>query len=497
MAGPAGRGVHWVTNRFQVLAWSVGLAAAVLSLRAARSWAEAPPTAAIEAPANGSAIVLSACDPCDPNCDLLHDVADIPPFVDRLVNEVAGCSPCSGDVDASGTLDGHDVQPFIDCLLTPVPTGACCTGAASCQITTQAACAGLWLGAGVECQSGACAFANLTGFRPQHGAGYFPFPKTAVADSDEASDSLGPGIRINAPGDSDPAGEDDLIEVLVETDRPEIPLSLRRGDAAIRAWTTRTKAPGSEVLFVGDQTGALLLGAGNPTLTLWVEWAAVDHGIASLSLEPLAAGYAMDELRFHIFRSIVMALGGEDQVPSVPVDPNHGTFVVAVALYQQGYDAHIHDEDDVAADGSGPAYNELVAAISQRRVSGVAVFGYSHGGGSTYDLSDRLDNNRAGIGVFEIAVTSYVDGVENDSDFDVQQELRRPPSTAYHANHYQVGSFSDFFLDGGPVPNSDPTPSGLNVETTPWGAGATHFLVDDYAQVRGFIETNLVGRLSR
>jgi hypothetical protein len=185
-----------------------------------------------------------------------------------------------------------------------------------------------------------------------------------------------------------------------------------------------------------------------------------------------------------------MALGGEDQVPSVPVDPNHGTFVVGIALYGRGYDVHMHDEDDVAADGSGAAFDEVVDAVSHRMVDQVAIFGYSHGGGSTYDLADRLDNDRPGIGVFEIRATSYVDGVENDSDFDVQQELRRPPSSGYHANQYQVGSLADFFLDGGPVPNSDPPASGLNVETTPWGAGATHFVVDDYPQVRSFIETN-------
>ena len=45
----------------------------------------------------------------------------------------------------------------------------------------------------------------------------------------------------------------------------------------------------------------------------------------------------------------------------------------------------------------------------------------------------------------------------NNSDFDTGQELRRPPSTAYHLNHYQHGQlFPDLFLDGGPVPDSCP-----------------------------------------
>ena len=39
--------------------------------------------------------------------------------------------------------------------------------------------------------------------------------------------------------------------------------------------------------------------------------------------------------------------------------------------------------------------------------------------------------------------------------------------------------------------------TGLDVETTPWGATSTHFLVDDYAQVVEFILDNLESRLSR
>src|SRR5262249_36771215 len=221
--------------------------------------------------------------------------------------------------------------------------------------------------------------------RPQHGTGYFPFSKTAVAEADEESDTRGPGIRINPPGDADLQGEDDLIEILVETSQPMIPLALRRTNAALHVWTTRTKQAGTEIPFTGDRTAALPA-AGGSALTLWVEWAAAAHGFATLSLEPLDANFALDALRFHTFHTIIMALGGEDQVPSVPVDPNHGTFVVGIALYEQGYDVFNHDEDDVAADGSGASYNEVVDAVSHRMVDTVSIFGYSHGGGSTHDL---------------------------------------------------------------------------------------------------------------
>lgn len=436
------------------------------------------------------------CDSCDLNCDSLHDSLDIAPFVESLVNGASRCSPCSGDLDANGLLDGRDIQGFIDCLLAPPPAGACCTGQDGCVETTASSCAGIWLGPASDCQTSSCAFGALTAYRPQHGAGYFPFAQTAVLDADEESASTGPGIRINVPGDSDPSGEDDLVEVLIENTRPGVAVALRRTHSALRAWTTRTKLAGTEIAFTTDRTDALMLDEGDTSLSIWIEWAAPVHGVAELHLEPYAGAYALDTLSFHTFRSIVVALGGENQEPTVPVDPNHGTFAVATALYGRGFDAHLYDEDDVGPDGLGPVFIEVVSAISNRLVDEVSIFGYSHGGGSTYDLAERLDNDRPGIGAFEIVATSYADAVENDSDFDVAQESRRPPATAYHANLYQVGSFADFFLDGGPVAGSDPSPNGLNVETTVWGSGATHFQVDDFAEVRSFIEVNLAGRLT-
>ncbi len=432
-----------------------------------------------------------ACDPCDADCNAVVEYDDLAPFVDRLLG-IGPCSPCAGDIDADGLATGRDIQPFVDCLMAAADFGACCESGADCHLSAEPDCTGVWFGPGSVCAPDPCVTATLTAHRPQHGAGYFPHPMTPVADLDEEDQALGPGIRINAPGDVDPAGEDDLIEVLVSVSPPGSEVALARSDGPIAVWTTRTKSPGTEIPFIGDRTEALPIGPGESDLTLWVEWQSTTHGLADLHVEPLDVAAPLDTLRFHTLRGIVMALGGEGQVPSVPVDPNHGTFVVATSLYGQGFDVHIHDEDGVAADGSGPVYNEVVNAIQSRLVEEVSVFGYSHGGGSTYDLADRLDVNRAGIGVFEIVFTSYVDSVENDSDIDTAMELRRPPSTFYHANHYQVGSLADFFLDGGPVPDSNPTPTGLNVETQMWGIGATHFLVDDYFLVRSYIEDNLI-----
>ncbi len=37
----------------------------------------------------------------------------------------AGCQTCGGDMDASGGLDGLDMQRFVDCMLAPMPGDAC------------------------------------------------------------------------------------------------------------------------------------------------------------------------------------------------------------------------------------------------------------------------------------------------------------------------------------------------------------------------------------
>ena len=340
------------------------------------------------------------------------------------------------------------------------------------------------------------AAADLTAYRPQHGVGYAPFSRTPVPEALEESATLGPGIRMHGAGEIDPSSEDDLIEVVVQVWLRNVSFVLERSSTGLRVWTTREKLPGSEITFSNGRSAPLPLGAAS-SMTLWVEWTAPTHGLADLYLVILDLDRAIDRLTFHSFRSIVMALGGEDQAPGAPVDPNHGSFIVAAGLYQKGYDVHAHDEDDVAADGTGPVYDEVVNAIQNRGVLEVVSFGYSHGGGSTHDLVERLDVDRPGIGTFSIPFTSYVDGIQNDSDIDLDRELRLPPTSAYHANHYQRGTFADFFLDGGPISGSNPIPSGLDVETTPWGVGATHFLVDDYVQVLDFISANLTSRVNR
>ena len=122
------------------------------------------------------------------------------------------------------------------------------------------------------------------------------------------------------------------------------------------------------------------------------------------------------------------------------------------------------------------------------------VFGYSHGGGSTYDLVERLDTNRLVLGTFTIPFTSYVDGIANDSDIDVGTETELPPSTMYHANYYENPGCGLFQLCGGPIPGAD---FDLDVNTTPWGALLDHFSVDDAPEVTTGLREQLMQEVPR
>jgi hypothetical protein len=150
----------------------------------------------------------------------------------------------------------------------------------------------------------------------------------------------------------------------------------------------------------------------------------------------------------------------------------------------------MYDEDDVGSSGSGPAYDEVVRAVQRRGIGIVSIYGYSHGGGSTHDLAERLNNNRGSIGTFTIPYTAYVDAIENDSDIDIQSETRLPPSTGYHVNYYQR---NDVFIKGNSVPGANVN---VNVNNEPWGGGLDHGACDDHPNVRAGVLDALVLRVS-
>jgi len=334
---------------------------------------------------------------------------------------------------------------------------------------------------------------DVTAYRPQTESYGAPFARRAVPDADEAT--LGAGIRLNTDDDDGNgladatqvgvSGENDLIELAVQLSPGVAPAgweyAIVRSGAQLRVWLDSAKA---FPLLDASDDAVLVTGS----TSLWVESVAATSGTVQVVARPAAGGAAVasDEVLFYPFTSVVIALGGENQSPSDPPDPNHGMFNVARDLHAMGYDVHMYDEDDVSSSGAGRAYDEVVRAVAQRGIGVVSIFGYSHGGGSTYDLAERLAINAGSIGSFAIPYTAYVDAIENDSDIDIESERRRPIGSAYHVNYYQR---ADFFIRGNSVPGADVD---VNVNATPWGAGVEHTGVDDLANVRSGVRDPLV-----
>ena len=356
-----------------------------------------------------------------------------------------------------------------------------------------------------RCDAPAAPVVELTAYRPQSEFYGVPIQRAAVPEDEELTP--GAGVRVNADDDDangladaddmSVPGENDLIEVTLLAS-PELPPAgveyrLERGNGNILAWSDATKE--TELFGAGD---SVPLTFDSSSMTVWIEMpqaGEADLELVAWSMTDQTA-VASDTVHFFPFTSVIIALGGESQVPAdPPLEPNnHGTFQVALDLYHRGYDVQMYDEDVVSASGAGAAYNEVFSAVSERGVLGVAIYGYSHGGGSTNDLARRLDDNRGVIGLFMIEFTGYVDGIDNDSDFDIGTETALPPSTQYHANYYENPGCGLFTLCGGPIAGAD---FDLNVTTTAWGASLTHFTVDDAPEVTTGIRDQLTARVPR
>ena len=319
--------------------------------------------------------------------------------------------------------------------------------------------------AGNVAPQAAVATANLTAYRPQETSGsYAPFVKTAVPQQSETDPKLGPGIRIN--GDNNNAN---LIEVTVQASGASY--VLQRNNDDLRVWASPTK--GQEIVFgaTTNQTAALTFPSNSSTETVWVEWAVPSQGWSTLTLKPQQPGTGpVASLVFHSFNSVTLAIGGETFSSNPPPpNPTYGVWNVGTRLYDEGYDVYLENEGYVNSD-----YNVISNAVHNQGVTQVAIFGYSHGGGDTYTLANELNSNRPSIGNFTIAFTGYVDSIRNNSDYDTQAEALRPTGSLYHVNYYRgSGTISELFIHG-VLTQGAGAGFQLNVQTTTWGAKATH-----------------------
>ena len=338
---------------------------------------------------------------------------------------------------------------------------------------------------------------DITGYRP-HTNPYWPRAASAATE-----DTIGVGVRSNGDDDNsngtpdwddgEVATENDLTQITLEFGALQSPTGinyfLRRNNTNVKVWSSRFKGVGATVLNANDEAQVAL----DPNVSYWVEWVNPTFNAADaiLTLEARSAqnnavvGTA-DSIRVFRFTSVVIAIGGNLQAPTDPLNPQQGIFVVGFNLYaNEAYDVYVYAQNaQVAAGadrGTGAAYSEVVNAVNNRRVTSVSVFGYSWGGGATYNLVDRLVADAAAGKIqnpFSIPYTAYIDAVQHDFFAFGAAEIRRPPASQFHVNYFERIGTPDQNLNvmGNSVAGSD---FELNVNTANWGRAIDHYFIDD------------------
>ncbi|MEX2171116.1 MAG: fibronectin type III domain-containing protein [Pirellulales bacterium] len=367
---------------------------------------------------------------------------------------------------------------------------------------------------------------NLTAYRPQaiHDSNnlvdapiYDTFPKRPVREQDEGSNTLGPGIRMNFDDDNINGIEDVAesgIEIPEENDLIEVRVDRLPGQGDLVLETITSFKLGlyythdKEMLVPLDQTNPNRtepLAFMNNTVTVYVEWRDATHSFESLNLVDPATGMPLDGVRFHSFKSLIVAFGGLDQNPAdtdgdgsigdpVQGGPNReGIFDIAQSMYDTGWDVLAFGQADETVGVDVPS-TEIVNAHQQRFVERHAVIGYSYGGGATHDLIEELDDfidPLTHVGVFLDAVDQFGINAENDW----------PNIAIYLLNIYsQINEPGLGDLGGADIDDDEveigATLEEINTTTDPgWNNTLDHFSIDDDPQVQELIRTRLQQRL--
>ncbi|PHS11497.1 MAG: hypothetical protein COA78_09695 [Blastopirellula sp.] len=325
----------------------------------------------------------------------------------------------------------------------------------------------------------------------------------------EDLEETGVGIRRNGDDDDNDniadrfdvnvAGEDDLIRVTMETGNRSMPgvrFELNRSTTDINVWRSATSNTNAIFDLSPTNLSTVLPATGPAIEDIYVEWANMSSTAStSLKLSVWDTTHNQevffDTVVFDPFKSIVIVLGGENQVPADPVNfpGDHGIFDMAIDIYRNdGYDVFMYDEDDSNTQGVGAPYDEIVEAINNRGVTEVAIIGYSHGGGSTYSLSWRLNENVIGnltdiTGTFTVPYTAYIDAV---TDWTGSPENRRPHLSLFHTNQYERNTWGN--LPG--LPHGGPAGGDDDIDRS-YIVGINHFNIDDDPLILSFTHTRL------
>jgi hypothetical protein len=163
--------------------------------------------------------------------------------------------------------------------------------------------------------------------------------------------------------------------------------------------------------------------------------------------------------------------------------------------------------------GEGNALNEIANAINNRGVTKIALLGYSHGGGTVYNLSKRLyydGTNCIWYGdvitfsdiihnSYELIYTSYIDAIRNDKWSRMLPEINRPIDTSYHVNQYQQNTSYPILGD---LNGEASSPLGdIDEDRSSWldpdGNQLTHSTIDDSVQIKDVITNTFEEKVPR
>jgi hypothetical protein len=252
--------------------------------------------------------------------------------------------------------------------------------------------------------------------------------------------------------------EDDLIRLDINvTSVTGIEYRLKAADSqpVVRLWNSSLKGD-YPLETTGD--GAVI----TTSKTVFAEYISSGNDEITFELVVIltATGQELftEEIVFRPFNSVTAVFAGEGEVPS---NPNIGVNMWTKQQLLDGYDVWVwqdghdwFDWDEADEWGRGPAYDEIVNTINNQGVTEVALVGYSHGGGTVYNVAWRLHHNYADsygntiTNPYQLAFTSYIDAVSNSNLINWFEENRRPLGSLFHLGQYQTNAW---MINGGPL----------------------------------------------
>ena len=264
------------------------------------------------------------------------------------------------------------------------------------------------------------------------------------------------------------SAEDDLIQVLINVSSYSgIVYDLQKSSANLKFWTSSDKA--QEIAFSTDAPLTL-----TRTQIIWAEYASGNDDVYSLTLTArnshTNAVVFQETVDFRPFTSITCAFVGEFETAGNPyTDPGINDWVKT--QLRNGYDVHVWDDGydfsggiiDCYDNGEGRALDAIANAVNYQGVSSVALVGYSHGGGSVYNLAYRMyyDGQNGNLqkitNSYDLDFTSYIDAISNSSNANPLALDELPLGTQFHVNQYETNSR----IDGCSIPESD-----VNIDRT-------------------------------